>query len=415
MYSEFTSRVLAKKSSFDFVAAHFACEADKFSPENPNGYVNLGSAQNFLSKQDISLRLKTLDWNSEDTHYRKFSGTDSCRAAVAGYLSELSGQAIDADHVAVGNGLISVLEALSIAILDPEEIVLVPTPVFPGLVTALTSRARARFVAMETRPENGFLFTPETLFAELQRQSGLGQKVKAVLLCSPGNPIGQVYSSAQIANFVSLAEEFEIALIVDEIYASSCFEGVSFVSALSQKSDNVFVIGGLSKDFGLAGFATGWVHTTHQGILQSLNKQSHFFRLSAPIQRAIESFLEPQWRHAFSQQNRSKLTQCYQLASKNLEGMGVGVTSARAGLVLWLDLRKYLKSADGAGQLELYQYLLEQHRVHVSPGSGFHVSWSGFYRICFSQQQDTLVEGLRRIQQGLQQFSSISGKHILEV
>ena len=95
MYSEFTSRLVNAKSSFDFVAAHFACEADKYSADNPNGYVNPGSAQNFLSKQDISQRLKALDWSPEDTPYRQFSGTDGCRTAVASYLSELSGRDID--------------------------------------------------------------------------------------------------------------------------------------------------------------------------------------------------------------------------------------------------------------------------------------------------------------------------------
>jgi len=418
MYSEFTKQVLAAKSSFDFVAAHFACEKDKFSPDNPNGYVNLGSAQNFLSKQDISQRLESLQWDSADTAYRQFSGTDSCRNAIANYLGELSGRNIDPNHVVVGNGLISVLEALSIAILNPEEIVLVPTPVFPGLVTALTSRTEARFAAIEANPENGFQFTPATLRAELERRSSPGQSdanVAAVLLCSPGNPIGQVYSADQIRDFVNIAEEFNIALIVDEIYASSCFDGIDFVSALTQESENVFVIGGLSKDFGLAGYTTAWVHTTNQKILPALNKQAHFFRLSAPIQRAIESFLDPNWRHEFSRQNRTRLTQCYQLALKTLVDIGVSVTPAEAGLVLWLDLREFLKSADDAGQLELYQYLLEQHRVHVSPASGFHVSQPGFYRICFSQQPDTLVEGLNRIQRGLQQFSNISSKQFAEV
>ena len=78
MYSEFTSRLVNAKSSFDYVAAHFACEADKYSADNPNGYVNLGSEQNFLSKQDIAQRLKAPDWSPEDTPYRQFSGTDGC-------------------------------------------------------------------------------------------------------------------------------------------------------------------------------------------------------------------------------------------------------------------------------------------------------------------------------------------------
>ena len=59
MYSEYTKRLINEEDSFDFVAAHFACEQDKYSVDNPNGYVNFGSAQNFLSKVDVAERLKS--------------------------------------------------------------------------------------------------------------------------------------------------------------------------------------------------------------------------------------------------------------------------------------------------------------------------------------------------------------------
>lgn len=415
MYSEFTSRLLNAKPSFDFVAAHFACEENKFSANNPNGYVNLGSAQNFLTKDQIAQRLKDLNWNVEDTPYRSFGGTDSCREAIALYLQQISGCEIDRDHIVVGNGLISILEALSIAILDQGDTILVPTPVFPGLVTALTQRTGAKFESIEASPENDFQFTPAMLKAELKQRLAQGTSIKAVLLCSPGNPIGQVYSTAEIQDFVRIAEANHVALIVDEIYASSCFEGVDFVSALGQRSNNVFVIGGLSKDFGLAGYTTAWVHTPNQDILPAIKKQAHYFRLAAPIQRAIESFLEPQWQQEFTRQNRLKLTENFQYVSAWLQEVEVTASPAQAGLVLWLDLRRFLKSADEAGQFELYQYLLDRHRVHLSPASGFHVSQPGFYRICFSQTRGTLEEGLKRIHQGLQQFLNVGTESLVEV
>ena len=146
MFSEFTKQLLSKSNGFDFVAAHFACEKDKFSESNPNGFVNLGSAQNFLGKTAIESRLKALEWNLADTPYRDFAGTESSRTAVANYLQQISGRSVDPKHVVIGNGLVSVLEAISIAILDTGDHVLVTTPIFPGLVTALTSRTQANFI-----------------------------------------------------------------------------------------------------------------------------------------------------------------------------------------------------------------------------------------------------------------------------
>ena len=224
-----------------------------------------------------------------------------------------------------------------------------------------------------------------------------------------------MFTAAEVQQFVKIAEDFDVALIVDEIYASSCFDGVDFVSALTANSDYVITIGGLSKDFGLAGYTTAWACTSNEYIIKALQKQSHFFRLSAPIQRAIETFLEPQWRIPFTQSNRTKLSQHYADTCTALNELGVEVTPAQAGLVAWLDLRSYLSSADEDGQLALYRYLLEQHRVHLSPASGFHCRTLGFFRICFSQEQETLREGLRRIQQGLHQFQSVHTAKLMEV
>lgn len=415
MYSKFTSQLLNKEASFDFVAAHFACEQDKFSTENPNGFVNFGSAQNFLSKPDIQQRLGSLGWRTEDTPYCSFAGTAGCRSAIANYLEDFSERPINPDHIVVGNGIISILEALSIAILDAGDSVLATTPIFPGLVTALSSRTEADFIPLKTSSENRFQLSPEMLKAKLEIETSRGKRIKAVLLCSPGNPIGQVFSANEIQEFIDIAEEFHVALIVDEIYASSVFEGTEFSSALMSKSENVIVLGGLSKDFGVAGYTTGWICTTNENILAAMKKQSHFFRLAAPIQRAIEIFLDPTWRVPFLKQNRSRLAQNFQEVCEVLNSAGVSVTPAEAGLVSWLDLTPFLKSQDEEGQLELYRYLLQQHRVHLSPAVGFHCAEPGFFRICFSQQQETLREGLSRIKQGLSQFQSNNTNQILEL
>jgi len=97
MYSKYAKRLVNTQASFDFVAAHFACEQDKYSTKNPNGFVNFGSAQNLLSKTEVAQRLESLQWESDDTPYRKFIGTDACRDSVATYLQDISGRDIEAD------------------------------------------------------------------------------------------------------------------------------------------------------------------------------------------------------------------------------------------------------------------------------------------------------------------------------
>ncbi|MEM9659951.1 MAG: pyridoxal phosphate-dependent aminotransferase, partial [Planctomycetota bacterium] len=248
---------------------------------------------------------------------------------------------------------------------------------------------------------NDFRLTPPDLEQALQRERARGKSVKAVLLCSPGNPVGQVFDAEQVEAFVRIAAEYACALIVDEVYASSCFDGVEFHSALTHEAEHVFVLGGLSKDFGLAGYAAGWLHGFHTGVMKAVAKQAHFYRLPSPVQRTIQEVLAPHRRREFVDGNRRLLFERAREARTTLEAIGVDVAPAEAGLCLWLDLTEYLTTPDGDGQMDLYCELLEESRVHLSPAAGFYCSLPGYFRICFSQEAAVLQEGLKRIVSGL--------------
>ena len=405
MTSQYTARICGRKPGFDFVAAHFNGERNPYTTQNPDGYVNLGSAQNFLNKREICARLSGTKHRGSDASYQAFVGTDNCRQAVANYLQSVAGVTVEHDQIVLGNGVIGLLEALAISLLDIHQTVLIPSPVFPGLVNAITARQSRQVRFLELGPETNFRLTPQAFKAELVKRFDNGEPIKAALLCSPGNPVGQVFSAEEIAEFVQVAAHFGIALIVDEIYASSCFGPQKFASAIAAQAEHVFVVGGLSKDFGVAGLATGWVYGQDTSVMRAVASQSHFFRLPAPVQTSIESLLEPGWRAEFLQQNRQRLQQSFQRSVSALEEMNVPVFRADAGLCLWLDLSQFIGSPDAHSEQRLYEFLLNEHRVHVSPGSGFFSSTAGFFRICVAQEETILQEGLRRLANGLSAIS----------
>lgn len=401
MTSQFTQSLAQAKPGFDFVAAHFQCEENRYSQFNPNGFVNLGSAQNALHAEMLGERLALSQCYAEDTHYQAFSGTVDCRDAIADYMQSQTDVPVSPSSIVVGNGIISVLEALTIALLNEGESVLIPTPVFPGLVAATSLRVNSKVELMDSRAEDGFRITPEAIEAHLHQLRFEGKNVRAILLCSPGNPVGQVFSKRDLQNFLDVAESFDCELIVDEVYAGSVFDGNEFTSAVSLQSEHVHVLGGLSKDFGLAGYATGWLQTTNQDVVAAVAKQAHFFRLPAPIQRILSSILDPSWRIEYLQLHQKKLTQTEVFARTELDAAGIKSIKAQAGLCLWVDLRDYLTAETVDAELELYQRLLNQHRVHISPGSGFKTSSPGYFRLCFSQPHEVLQEGLKRLISGL--------------
>ena len=409
MYSDYTQNVVGSRPSFDFVSAHFACELDKFSAGNPNGFVNFGSAQNYLSKPDLNDFLPTIHHDSADAEYRPFTGTDSCKTAIAAHLETYCRTSISHEQIILGNGLISLLEALAVAICNRGDRVLVPAPVFPGLVKALRLRTGAEVELIQTHEEDDFRVTPELVASALE-ESRDGQPIKAILLCSPGNPMGHVYSHEELREFVRIAEQANIALIVDEVYAMSCFTDVEFESAIDFGSRSVFVLGGLSKDFGVAGYAVGWLHGTNDRIMASVASQSHFYRLATPAQRATEQILSPEWTASYLPNHQRRITENFRFTKDFLGESGVTTLDAQAGLCAVLDLRSFLNSeevassevaSDEAAELKLYRYLLDDHRVHLSPSVGFFWNQAGLFRICVTTDEQTLREGLRRIREGL--------------
>lgn len=420
MPSEFTQSIVNGQPGFDFVAAHFECEQNLYSATNPQGFVNFGSAQNDLQPAELQQRLASVDYRFSDTHYQPFFGTESCRLAVATYLADISHadkheQAfVDPDSLVLGNGVISLLEALAVALLDDGDRVLVPTPVFPGLVNALSLRVRSNVAFLPTTSSTDFRLNADMVEAKLKSAAEDGQRIKALLLCSPGNPVGQVYGAEELRAIADVAAGFHCALIVDEIYAGSCYDDASFVSVMTLNRPNVYVLGGLSKDFGLAGFATGWLHLPNEDVRQAVRKQAHFYRLPAPMQAVVEHVIAPSWRRNYLGVHRSALTERYWLADLALKRDDILASPTESGLCLWLDLRSRLRSLDREGEFELYHHLLKRHRVHVSPGSGFYSSEPGYFRMCISHDEQILLEGLARLSDGLASFQPHAELHLVE-
>lgn len=412
MVSQFTQAIVDAPTGFDFVAAHFECENNAWSPGNPDGYVNLGSAQNYLAVDDVGGMLQGTSWADPTLQkYQSFTGMPDCRQQVAGYMSELAGleggDILPADHVMLGNGLIGLLEALAVALLDDDDAVLVPTPVFPGLVTALSLRVRSRVSVLQTDADSSFQLSPELLDAALAERTAGGERIRAVLLCSPGNPVGRVYTEQQVRQFAAVARRHACFLIVDEIYAGGCF-GRPFFSAAALKQPHVCVLGGLSKDFGVAGYATGWVYAADERVRRALARQSHFFRLSTPAQWAMQSILTQHGAHNYLAGHRQRLKRNCQLATSLLDEHGIACSPTEAGLCLWLDLRNAMTALNQEAELQLYERLLREFRVHISPGQGFLTGETGYFRLCFSHPPSRLAEGLRRLTSALRTVLSES-------
>lgn len=386
------------------LAPHFACQSDPFNPKaNPEGYVNFGTAENYLLWDLLESKLNSLDFPSEELcHYQPMFGTHSLRTRVAKFMGAYAGVSfLDPEQIIVAAGCSVVLDMITYSLCNPGEAILIPTPYYPGFDSDLKAKAEAKVIPIPLSSAQNFALTANLVSETLQTARARGDIVKALLISSPNNPLGQVYEENLLRELIELTARENIQLIVDEIYAHSVFGKTPFKSALGLMNPHpkhVHTIYGMAKDFGLSGFKVGFLHSLDTELIAAMRMLCLFGPVSTHTQTAIEQILsdEPFTQNLLSQ-NRARLREKCAFTRAELAKAEVPTYPAEAGVFVWADFSKYLTHPTAEAEKNLAEILFKKGKVNISPGHFFHAGEPGWFRICYSYSEARLGEGLRRI------------------
>lgn len=386
------------------VAAHFRCTQDVFEPgRNPDGFINLGTSENHLLWDIVGPRLESAKpLRAADTHYDYLYGSQRLRRAIAQFLCRMSGvKLIDANALTVTSGASAALEMLLYCICEPGDCVLIPAPYYAGFDFDLEARIGVKAVPVLPEQASSMDESLEQTFAEARAQ---GSKIKALLVTNPGNPTGAIYDRKTLLEMEAFCRRHDLHCIFDEIYAHSCFGETAMVSALALfSSDRVHVLYGFAKDFGLSGFKVGVVHTHNNELNSALHTLAYFSPVSTSTQHLLAELLEDtQWIDHLLQQNRIRLAEAHQFVALAMQRYGIAWREAEAGLFLLINLRANLAESSAQAEMQLWEHLLNWHKVNISPGSLFKCNEPGWFRLCFAHPQAVLRHGVVRLQNGLQ-------------
>src|SRR5690606_37454053 len=153
--------------------------------------------------------------------YDAMIGNLEFRQKLADFMGRtFLGRTIAADRLAVLAGAGAVLEQLFYAITDPGDGVLVPTPSYAGFWADLETRDELRIVPVPTTSASGFRLTTEQLDRAVAQAE---RPIKALLFTTPDNPLGRVYTRAQLLEILDWCERANIHVVFDEVYALSSF------------------------------------------------------------------------------------------------------------------------------------------------------------------------------------------------
>ena len=234
----------------------------------------------------------------------------------------------------------------------------------------------------------------------------LGAKFKMLVLTSPDNPTGMVYTNSQLEKVTEWCLDNRIHLVVNEIYALSLLNDLdpsqyaSFAKIMArEKSDYLHLWYALSKDFGISGFRVGMVHTHNKDFLKAFETIGLSHCISNHTQWSLQKILED---HAFVDrfvlENKSALRSSFNLAAQFLDQMSIPYAPAQGSLFIWADFSQYLKEPSQEGETEFWMRLYQETGVLITPGNGFGHEGYGFFRIVYScVSQDTLEVGLYRL------------------
>lgn len=241
--------------------------------------------------------------------YGPAEGLLALREAFASYYASFS-VALTVPDIFVTTGASEAIFYAISACCDPGDEIIVPEPFYANYL-GMASMCNVQMKGITTSLSDNFTLPDNFAFKER-----ITDRTRAILLCNPGNPTGQVYTQKQLEAIIQLAIAHDLFLIVDEVYKEFCFEG-SFYSVLEHKDarDHIIVIDSVSKIFNLCGARVGFLVTRNEEIQETVLKFAQV-RLCPPAagqQLALRSFKNrtdyiPQLKKEYNERRQTLMT-----------------------------------------------------------------------------------------------------------
>ena len=327
--------------------------------------------------------------------YSPVPGYLSLRQAVCDKLARENGLSFTPDCIVVSNGAKQALCNVILATVNPGDEVVIPTPAWVSYVE-MVKLAEGITVTIPTGIDSDFKVTPERL------EAAITARTRMILLCSPSNPTGSVYSHDELTALVTVIERHpDIIVVADEIYEHINYTG-SFTSLGSFKSiaDRVVIINGVSKAYAMTGWRIGYC-AAPLAIAKAVSKlQGQYTSGASSIaQKAAEA------AYTGSQECVAEMCAAFRrrrdlVVEKASQIPGLRINVPQGAFYLFPEVSALLgKTAADVRKIEtsgdLAMYLLECGHVATVDGAAFGAP--GYIRFSYATSDENLRIAMERI------------------
>jgi aminotransferase len=326
------------------------------------------------------IKEKSGDWN---LGYTPNEGLQELRSLVA----EKCGYSVSPDQVCITVGAEEAVFAALMVLVNPGDEVLVPDPGYPAY-PFIVKMAGGLPRAYPLHPENHFALKCEDI------EKRINDKTKAVIINSPNNPSGAIYSREEMMSLAKVLEEREIIAVSDEVYRDIYFEEEP--DSIARYVKNFVVINSLSKSFSMTGWRLGWCVAPPEIIKLIATLHQLAVACAPAISQRAAIFALKGNAEAERLQNKEELRKRRELAMRCLDQF-TDLKYIKPAGAFYIFTNITNKIPNYGSSLDISMDLLKREKVVTIPGIAFGQRGEGFLRISFSPLPEQIEEAIRRI------------------
>ena len=330
------------------------------------------------------------------TKYTPTSGIIELREAICKKLKEDNNLHYNSNQIIVSTGAKQCLADAFMAILNPGDEVIVPIPYWVSY-PELIKLADGMPVFVEGKEENDYKYTLESL------NKVVNNNTKAIIINSPNNPTGTVYSIEELKEIAEFAKKHDLIIISDEIYEKLIYDGKKHVSVASLSEDaynRTIVINGFSKSYAMTGWRLGYAAGNAEVIKLMTSVQSHVTSNANSIAQyaGVEALNGPKDE---IEKMVGKFEERRNLMIDRIKNItGLSVIRPEGAFYVMINLENYLGKSINENvinnSVDFSRELLEHEKVAVIPGSAFGLD--KYIRLSYATSEELILKGLDRIE-----------------
>jgi aspartate aminotransferase len=332
--------------------------------------------------------------------YGASEGRDDLRSALPAYYKKY-GLDVKKEEILITTGGSEALHYTFMTLCDSGDEVIIPEPFYTN-VASFAHAVGVKLIPVTSRMEDNFALPPLAEFENL-----IGERTRAILICSPNNPTGYIYSKEEMLTLLEICKKHDLFLVVDEVYREFCYDGEQFVSVLSfeEYGERVVCLDSFSKRYSMCGARVGAFVSRNEAVIANALKLGQA-RLCPPEIEQIAAHAALGTDDSYLDAVRDEYERRRNTIVEGLRQIdGVVCSSPKGAFYLVAELP--VEDAEDFAIFMLREFDLDGKTVMVAPCENFYMT-AGIgrrqVRIAYVLNEDDLREAVACLKAGLDAY-----------